>query len=99
MLFSMVLKGIANPKKILLTLYNEAQSIIKLKKKAKSKYKFPIKYNHSDLMRVGNLKRILKPLKQVAANLKHPKIQDLPINYTSCISKNNILNILTYNFK
>ncbi len=82
-----------NREKFLYNIWKEAQNIVE----GKSKYKYK-KYfrNTLDLMRIGTLDRIKKPLKQVAANLRHYKIQDLPIKHDEEIPIDKIANIIEY---
>ena len=51
-----------------------------------------------DVMRVANLDRIYKPLKQTAANLKHHTIQDLPIRVGSIIEDKDVVDLLLYEY-
>lgn len=55
-----------------------------------------VSFNRFDTMRVSGLDRIFKPLKQAAANLKHEKIQDLPIKPGQVILQSEIPEILFY---
>ena len=80
-------------------LYSIAQWAIKQEGKGKwlyQKYKYDTSFKGIDLMRVSGLDRIFKPLKQAAANLRHNKIQDLPITPGSIIKENEIVDIIEY---
>lgn len=61
-----------------------------------SKYKYNSSIKGIDLMRVSGLDRIFKPLKQTAANLRHEKIQDLPIKPGTIIKEKDIIDIIIY---
>ena len=88
-------------KKLLENLYSIAQWSIKQDGNGEwlyKKYKYNKVFPGIDLMRVSGLDRIFKPLKQAAANLRHDKIQDLPITPGSIIKENEIVNIVIYGF-
>ena len=61
-----------------------------------NKYKYDDCFPGLDLMRVSGLNRIFKPLKQAAANLRHEKIQDLPIKPGTLIEERDIVDIIEY---
>ena len=88
----------SNNKNILSDLYKITQWSIEQKgtKHLYSKYKYNKSLRGIDLMRVSGLDRIFKPLKQAAANLRHEKIQDLPIKPGTMIKENEIANIIVY---
>lgn len=60
------------------------------------KYKYDKSLKGIDLMRVSGLDRLFKPLKQAAANLRHDKIQDLPIKPGSMIKPDEIVDLVVY---
>jgi hypothetical protein len=68
----------------------------KIIKEESRKYKYLDYTQGIDLSRVSGCDRIYKPLKQVAANLRHPKIQDLPIKHTKSITIEEIVEIIYY---
>jgi len=61
-----------------------------------AKYKYDKCIRGIDVMRVSGLDRMFKPLKQAAANLRHTKIQDLPIKPGVNIKENQIVDIIIY---
>lgn len=50
-----------------------------------------------DLMKILGFDKLLIGLKQVAVNLKYPKIQDIPIDPSSSVKSNQLDMVLSYN--
>lgn len=89
------------PKEICLEIYKVSQEYFKVQNSGGfyNKYKYANYFNSIDLMRVAGLhkKTTRKALKQLAVQLKHPRIQDLPIAFDKPIAKEQIDLLFDYN--
>jgi hypothetical protein len=61
-----------------------------------TEFKYAGNVKHFDLMRIGGGKGLMKSLKSCACNLKHDKIQDLPINPTEEVKYEDIDELMKY---
>lgn len=88
---------INNPKITLLKLWEFSQGLIK-NKNAKNPYRWNSNFSYSlDLLEVIREGYNVKSLKGVAVNLKHPKIQDLPLDFDKEVSDDEFKTLLEYN--
>ena len=64
-----------------------------------NRFKYHTFFKSIDLMRVAGLHKLstLKSLKQLAVQLKHPRIQDLPIKFDKPILKEQLKEMFEYN--
>lgn len=60
-------------------------------------FKMKVGFIGIDFMKIFALDKIYKSLKQVAINIKHPRIQDLPYHYTAIIQPDQVSEVLDYN--
>ena len=89
------------PKEICKEIYKVSQDFFAAQRNGGyyNRFKYHNFFNKIDLMRVAGLHKLstLKGLKQLAVQLKHPRIQDLPIKFDKPIMREELAKLAEYN--